>query len=68
MQLGVLVDRPVDAHHQSLRFKHGQVLLEIKRWPFRLGLGAARVGLVEHGGRGESYFLLFWCASMTGRA
>ena len=31
MQLGVLVDRPLDAPQQTLRFKPRKVLLEIER-------------------------------------
>src|SRR5262249_17935138 len=51
MQLGVLVDRAIDAHEQALRLERGEVRLEIER---RSG-GArsrrpARIGAdVEHG-------------------
>src|SRR5262249_13625252 len=51
MQLGVLVDRAIDAHKQSLRLERGEVRLEIER---RSG-GArsrrpTRIGAdVEHG-------------------
>jgi hypothetical protein len=30
VQLGVLVDRPLDAHQQALRLEIGQVVLEIE--------------------------------------
>jgi hypothetical protein len=53
MQLGVLVDRPVDPHHQALRLERGEVLLEVERRARFGGLGVARVGPVEH------HFLFF---------
>ena len=43
MQLGVLVDRAVDAHEQALRLELGEMLLEIER--DSLGM---RAGLIEH--------------------
>jgi hypothetical protein len=49
MQLGVLVDRPVDPHQQPGRLERGQVRLEIGR---RAGDGCGclgLVGLIEHG-------------------
>ena len=49
VQLGVLVDRPVDARHEPLRLKPRQVLLEIERGTCGVFCRAALVGLVEHG-------------------
>jgi hypothetical protein len=49
MQLGVLVDRAVDPHEQSLRFERGEVRLEIKRRAGRRSCGSTRIGAhVEH--------------------
>ena len=49
MQLGVLVDRPVDAREQPARLEPRQMLLEIARRPGGLtGHGAACVCLIEH--------------------
>jgi hypothetical protein len=49
VQLGVLVDRPVDPHEQPSRFERGEVRLEIKRRPRRRSCGSARIGAhVEH--------------------
>jgi hypothetical protein len=31
VQLGVLVDRPVDAHQQAARFEIGEIILEVER-------------------------------------
>ncbi len=38
MQLGVLVDRPLDAHEQAIGFEPRQMLLEIERRPARFRL------------------------------
>ena len=48
MQLGVLVDRTIDARDQPLRFQRGEMLLEIQRRPLRHGGSARLVGHVEH--------------------
>ena len=50
MQLGVLVDRPVDAHQQAVGLEVGEVLLEIEPRPAALAqAGAAQIGgLIEH--------------------
>jgi hypothetical protein len=49
MQLGILVDRPLDPHQQSLRLERGEVGLEIERRTSRRSGGSARVGTyVEH--------------------
>jgi hypothetical protein len=40
-KLGVLVDRPVDAHEQPRRFEIGKMLLQVEPW--------AGFGFVEHG-------------------
>ena len=48
MQLGVLVDRPVDAHEQALRLEVGEVLLEIEPRPGGLPGAGKFSGFVEH--------------------
>ena len=48
MQLGVLVDRPVDARHQPGRLQRREMLLEVERGAFGLAGAAALVGLIEH--------------------
>src|SRR5262245_5638215 len=47
MQLGVLVDRPLDAHDEALRLEQREVLLEVSRWR-RYGRCAGLVAYVEH--------------------
>ena len=50
VQLGVLVDRPVDAHQKAVGLEIGQMLLEIEPRPAgRPNAGAAQIcGLIEH--------------------
>jgi hypothetical protein len=51
MQLGVLVDRAIDAHEQALRLERSEVRLEIERRSGgRRSCRPARIGAdVEHG-------------------
>ena len=49
VQLGVLVDRSVDAGHEPLRFEHGEMVLEIQRRSIGLRRALARGGDVKHG-------------------
>ncbi len=63
MQLGVLVDRPIDATEKTRRFEPRQMLLKVERRPARLPFGAVRIGLVEH-----DYFLFFMYSAMIGLA
>ena len=63
MQLGVLVDRPIDATEKTRRFEPRQMLLKIERRAARLRFRAVRIGLVEH-----DYFLFFMYSAMIGCA
>ena len=69
MQLGVFVDRPIDAREQALGLEPRQMLLEIERRAarrFMLCLSVADViGLVEHT---LFHFLFFMCSAMIGLA
>ena len=50
VQLGILVDRAIDAHQQPLRLERGEVRLEIERRSANRSCGSACVGAdVEHG-------------------
>ena len=52
MQLGILVDRPLDAHQQAVGLEIGQVMLEIEPRAAALQRGARRDGrLIQHLGR-----------------
>ena len=51
MQLGVLVDRAVDAHQEALRLEQREMLLEVLRRCVRRGL----VGDIEHGWSSNSF-------------
>ena len=68
MQLGVLVDRPLDAYQEPCRFEPRQMLLEIQwRTPrlfFLLPRGAHRgwSSIPQTG-----YFFFFWYSAMIGR-
>src|SRR5262249_36091329 len=48
MQLGILVDRPGDAHKETSRGKIGKVLLEIEPRPGCVMLAVERLGLIKH--------------------
>jgi hypothetical protein len=51
MQLGVLVDRGVDARDQAGGFEIGEMILEIEAGAFaRRTCAASFIGLIEHGG------------------
>jgi len=48
VQLGVLVDRPVDAPEQAGRLEPCQMLLKVERRSARSGVGLLAAALVEH--------------------
>ena len=64
MQLGVLVDRPVDARHQPGRFQRRKMLLEVERGAF----GSCQGRRACRADRAWRYFLFFCHASMIGLA
>ena len=69
MQLGVLVDRPLDAHEQPVRFEPRQMLLKIERRPGDVFLLLILRGLIEHGADSLlRHFLFFMYSAMIGLA
>jgi len=48
MQLCVLIDRPLDADQQPMRFERRKMRLEVERGAGGLRIAAALVGLIEH--------------------
>jgi hypothetical protein len=51
MQLGVLVDRSIDARDQAGGFEIGEMILEIEAWALlRRTRAASFIGLIEHDG------------------
>ncbi len=52
MQLGVLVDRPIDTHEQALRFERSEMRLEVeRRTASRIGEPASVYAGIKHAGK-----------------